>query len=57
MQIEGAYKMLDDLGKLNLKPSPGMYNAILEECFREVLFLVTEDASVFARIDFELFLQ
>ncbi|KAG5120168.1 hypothetical protein AAZX31_12G202700 [Glycine max] len=33
--IEGAYKMLDDLGKLNLKPSPGMYNAILEECFRE----------------------
>ena len=44
--------MLDDLEELNLKLTPGMYNAIMAECFQEVFFLVTEDASVFARIDF-----
>lgn len=52
MQIEGAYKMLDDLEELNLKLTPGMYNAIMAECFQEVFFLVTEDASVFALVDF-----
>ncbi|KAL2589776.1 hypothetical protein AAZV13_13G249700 [Glycine max] len=33
--IEGAYKMLDDLEELNLKLTPGMYNAIMAECFQE----------------------
>ncbi|ESW21695.1 hypothetical protein PHAVU_005G091800 [Phaseolus vulgaris] len=31
--VEGAYKMLDDLEELNLKPTTWMY-----KCFREVLF-------------------
>lgn len=52
MQFEGAYKMLDDLEELNLKPTARMYNVIMAECFREVLYLVTEDASVFAHMDF-----
>ena len=37
MQLEGAYEMLDDLEELNLKPTVGMYNTIMAECFREVM--------------------
>ncbi|XP_061341805.1 pentatricopeptide repeat-containing protein At4g21880, mitochondrial-like [Gastrolobium bilobum] len=33
--LEGAYKMLDELEEINLKPTAGMYNAIMAECFRE----------------------
>ncbi|RYR56644.1 hypothetical protein Ahy_A05g022323 isoform E [Arachis hypogaea] len=33
--LEGAYRMLDEMGELNLKPSASMYNTIMAECFRE----------------------
>ncbi|XP_027342795.1 pentatricopeptide repeat-containing protein At4g04790, mitochondrial-like [Abrus precatorius] len=33
--LEGAYKMLDDLKEMNSKPTAGMYNAVMAECFRE----------------------
>lgn len=33
--LEGAYKMLDELEELNFKPTAGMYNVIMGECFRE----------------------
>ncbi|TKY48979.1 Pentatricopeptide repeat-containing protein mitochondrial [Spatholobus suberectus] len=33
--LEGAYKMLEDLEELNLKPAAGMYNVIMAECLRE----------------------
>lgn len=36
MQIESAYKILDDLEEMNLKPNVGIYNAMMAECFREV---------------------
>ncbi|KAK7401902.1 hypothetical protein VNO78_13754 [Psophocarpus tetragonolobus] len=36
--LDGAYKMLDDLEELNLKPTAGMYNVIMAECFREKNF-------------------
>ncbi|XP_029149015.1 uncharacterized protein [Arachis hypogaea] len=33
--LEGAYRKLDEMGELNLKPSASMYNTIMAECFRE----------------------
>ncbi|MED6191607.1 hypothetical protein PIB30_001886 [Stylosanthes scabra] len=33
--LEGAYRMLDEMGELNLKPSASLYNTIMAECFRE----------------------
>ncbi|KAJ1393174.1 Tetratricopeptide-like helical domain superfamily [Sesbania bispinosa] len=33
--IEGAYKMLDDLKEIHVNPTTGMYNAIMAECFLE----------------------
>ncbi|KAE9599793.1 hypothetical protein Lal_00045672 [Lupinus albus] len=32
---QGAYKMLDDLEEINLKPTASMYNVIMAECFSE----------------------
>ncbi|OIW03158.1 hypothetical protein TanjilG_11795 [Lupinus angustifolius] len=32
---QGAYKMLDYLEEINLKPTASMYNVIMAECFRE----------------------
>lgn len=40
MQFESAYKMLDDLEEMNMKPSSGIYNAIMAGYFREVIFAV-----------------
>ena len=39
MQFEGAYKMVDDLEKMNFKPMASMYNAIMAGYFREVTLL------------------
>ncbi|KAM3396275.1 hypothetical protein P3S68_005281 [Capsicum galapagoense] len=33
--FEGAYGMLKDLEKFNVRPTPGMYNAIMAGYFRE----------------------
>ncbi|PHT77292.1 hypothetical protein T459_20814 [Capsicum annuum] len=35
--FEGAYGMLKDLEKFNVRPTPGMYNAIMAGYFREIV--------------------
>ncbi|KAH7533170.1 hypothetical protein FEM48_Zijuj04G0101900 [Ziziphus jujuba var. spinosa] len=43
-KFDGAYGMLNDLEKMNLKPTANMYNAILRGYFREVVSFVSSDA-------------
>jgi hypothetical protein len=40
MQFDGAYGMLKDLEKMDLRPTSSMYNAIMAGYFREVTLLV-----------------
>ncbi|KAH7528851.1 hypothetical protein FEM48_Zijuj05G0121600 [Ziziphus jujuba var. spinosa] len=42
--FDGAYGMLNDLEKMNLKPTANMYNALLGGYFRELVSFVSSDA-------------
>lgn len=50
MQFKGAYKMIEDLQKMNFIPTAAMYNAIMGGYFREVLFLDFDDTSTLTQI-------
>lgn len=39
MQFERAYEMVNELQKMNFKPTAAMYNAIMAGYFREVSLL------------------